>query len=99
MTIEEWRKRIDAIDRRLVKLLNQRAQCSLAIGRLKRARGSALFHRERERRIAANARRSNRGPLPDYAVQHLFEQILLVTRAAVRQSLRRERTPRRNSSG
>ena len=95
MGIRAWRRKIDALDRRLVKLLSTRARCSLAIGRLKQRAGLPLFHRQRERQISENVRYANRGPLPDRALQHLFEEILRVTRAAVRESLRRERLRKR----
>lgn len=95
MTIHKWRLEIDEIDRMLVHLLSRRARCSLAIGRLKQAAGLPLFHRKRERQIAENVRRANRGPLSDRAVRHLFEEILRVTRAAVRESLRRKRPSKR----
>lgn len=87
--IAEWRRRIDGIDRRLVRLLSQRARCSLAIGRRKRDQGLPLFYRRRERQVAENARRANRGPLPDSAVGLIFAQILRATRAVVRRSLGR----------
>jgi len=95
MNIRQLRRRIDEIDRRLVRLLSRRAKCSLAIGRLKRSAGVPLFHHGRERQIAKNVRRANRGPLPDQSVQFLFEQILRVTRAAVRAALRAERRAKR----
>jgi chorismate mutase/prephenate dehydratase len=91
MSIRNWRRKIDAIDRRLVRLLNQRAECSLAISWLKHDAGQRLFHRKREREIAGNVRRANCGPLPDRAIEHLFEEILRATRTAVRASLRKER--------
>ncbi|MFQ5927076.1 MAG: chorismate mutase, partial [Terriglobia bacterium] len=43
MDIEEWRRRIDEIDRQLVKLLNERSRAALAIGRFKRERGMSLY--------------------------------------------------------
>ena len=89
MTIRQLRRRIDALDRKLVKLLSKRARCSLAIGRLKRAAGWSLFHRQREQDISRNVRRANSGPLSDSAVDHLFAEILRMTRAAVRAELRR----------
>ena len=102
MKVPRLRRRIDAIDREIVALLNRRAKLSLAVGRLKRARGLPLFHREREGEIARNVRRENRGPLTDGAIQHLFEELLRVTRVAVRRVLRAERsanlTPRRKKA-
>ncbi len=35
-----WRKRIDEIDQQLVKLLNERSQCAVEIGHLKKTHGS-----------------------------------------------------------
>ncbi len=36
MDIADWRQKIDDLDRQLVRLINQRAQCAQEIGRLKR---------------------------------------------------------------
>ena len=33
MSVEDWRRKIDEIDRKLVELLNERSQCVLEIGR------------------------------------------------------------------
>lgn len=94
MTITQLRKRIDMLDRKLVKLLSQRARCSLAVGRLKRSAGLPLFHRKREQEISRNVRHANSGPLSDSALDHLFTEILRLTRAAVRAELRRRGGPR-----
>lgn len=90
MKIARIRKKIDAIDRELVRLLGVRARHSLEIGRMKQAAGMRLFHRKREQEIAHNVARVNGGPLSDRAVQHLWEQILQHTRAAVRNHLRKD---------
>ena len=36
MTVEDWRRKIDEIDRKLVELLNERSRCVVEIGRLKK---------------------------------------------------------------
>jgi chorismate mutase len=76
MTIEDWRRRIDEIDRRLVELLNERAQCAIEIGHLKRAAGLAVYQPQREQEILVKAERDNRGPLANTAIRRLFERIL-----------------------
>lgn len=91
MRVKALRKRIDALDRRLVQLLNQRAKLSLRVGRLKRALGLPLFIHEREREIARNVRRANRGPLSGRALTHLYEELLRLTRVTVRAALRKNR--------
>lgn len=88
--ISRIRRQIDALDRELVALLNRRARHSLTIGRMKRAAGMRLFNHAREREISRNVAHANRGPLSDRALQHLWEEILRQTRAAVRAALRKE---------
>jgi len=76
MTIDDWRRRIDEIDRKLVELLNERARCAIEIGHLKRASGLPVYQPQREQEILANAERDNRGPLENTAIRRLFERIV-----------------------
>ncbi len=87
MNIDDWRRRIDEIDRKLVELLNERSRCALEIGRLKRALSLPLYQPEREREILAGVERANRGPLPDTAIRRLFERILDEARAVERTAM------------
>ena len=79
MTVDELRQQIDAIDDQLVGLLNQRAECALAIGRIKRVHGLPMYQPEREKEVlrrvsAASAARG--GPLGADAIKRLFERII-----------------------
>jgi chorismate mutase len=74
--IEDWRRRIDEIDRRLVELLNERSRCAIEIGRVKRSLGLPVYQPEREEEILANVERLNAGPLADTAVRRLFERVI-----------------------
>ena len=74
--IEEWRRRIDALDRQILDLLNERSRCALSIGAVKRRLGRMIYDPDREATIVREALRSNRGPLTDDAVRRLFERIL-----------------------
>jgi chorismate mutase-like protein len=87
MTIDDWRRRIDEIDRKLVELLNERSRCALEIGRLKRAAALPLYQPEREREILENAEAANPGPLPDTAIRRLFERILDEARSVERTAM------------
>ena len=91
MNIKALRQEIDKLDRKLVTLLNRRANFSLAIGRLKQRSALPLFIRKREQEIARNIRHANQGPLPNHTIEHLFEQLLQHTRAMVRKALWAER--------
>ena len=48
MDIADWRKKIDELDRRLVEMLNQRAQAAHEIGKLKRTVGMPIYEPDRD---------------------------------------------------
>lgn len=76
MDISDWRKKIDELDRELVQLLNARARCSVEIGKIKRRNGLPIQEPNREQEVLQHAFDANEGPLPDPAIQRMFERIL-----------------------
>ena len=54
MDIEDWRKKIDEIDRQLVTLLSERAKAAIAIGKLKRNTSLPIYEPDRERIVFEN---------------------------------------------
>jgi len=76
MTIEDWRARIDALDRRLADVLRERAECVIAIGKIKSARNMEVFDPERERQVIRNILQDNKGPLDDEALRRIFERVI-----------------------
>ena len=74
--IEELRLRIDAIDRKVVRLLNERAGCAVALGRVKKERGLPIYQPAREEEVLSNVQRSSGGPLESEALRRLFERII-----------------------
>lgn len=72
----DLRGRIDEIDQQLVTLLNARAGCALAIGRIKHEAGEAVYQPAREAEVLDNVRRRNAGPLDDGAITRLFERVI-----------------------
>jgi len=88
MTLSDWRRRIDEIDRRLVELLNERSRCALEIGKLKQAQNIPLYQPEREKEVLENAEHVNPGPLTDAAIRRLFERIIDEARSAERAAMR-----------
>lgn len=74
--LEAYRRRIDEIDDRLVELLNARAACAQAIGRLKKEVGLPVYQPGREAEVLDHVQRVNGGPLDNGAVRRLFERII-----------------------
>jgi chorismate mutase len=83
-TVEDWRSKIDEIDRRLVELLNERSRCVVEIGRIKQSTGEALYQPDREKQVLDGVVNANPGPLPDAAIRRLFERILDEARSVER---------------
>ncbi len=80
MNIADWRKKIDELDRQLVRLLNERAQAAQEIGKLKRDTDMPIYEPDREKTIFENVRRENHGPLPDGELRQVYERIIDVMR-------------------
>jgi chorismate mutase len=83
MTLEEARKllaenreRIDAVDRKLVELLNQRTLAVEQIGRAKEAAGLPVYEPKREEDVYRNILAHNDGPLHEDALRRIFERII-----------------------
>jgi chorismate mutase/prephenate dehydratase len=74
------RVRIDAIDRRLLALLNERAGVAMAIGEIKRAEGSPAFRPEREAAVIDGLKAVNAGPLPASSVAPIWREIMSACR-------------------
>ncbi|MGD0038721.1 MAG: chorismate mutase [Bacteroidota bacterium] len=79
-----WRDRIDKIDLKLVKLLNERTRCAEEIGKIKLLLGMEAYSPEREEEVKRNVTAANRGPLSIKAIQRLFERIIDESRSAER---------------
>jgi chorismate mutase len=84
MTISDWRRRMDEIDKKLVELLNERCKCALQIGHLKQQENIPLYQPAREKEVLANAESNNQGPLSHAAIRRLFERIIDEARSAER---------------
>ena len=80
MTLDEVRKRIDAVDRDLQRLLNERADLAQRVAKIKSAETDAeapVFYRpEREAQILKRVRDENEGPLSDDNMARLFREII-----------------------
>ncbi len=80
MDIEDWRKKIDELDRKLVELLSERARAAVEIGRLKRDTSLPIYEPDRERIVFENVQQVNPGPLPGRDLVRIYERIIDVMR-------------------
>jgi chorismate mutase len=80
MDIEDWRKKIDELDRQLVALISERARAAVEIGRLKRNTSLPVYEPDRERIVFTNVQQVNPGPLPGRDLVRIYERIIDVMR-------------------
>lgn len=74
--LEALRAKIDAMDDRLVALLNERSAVVLEIGKIKK-RNNAHFHTPaREQAIYDRLTANNPGPFPNESLKHVFREIM-----------------------
>ena len=76
------RKKIDALDRKIVGLLNERADLGRDVGRAKVAAGRrTITDREREREVLLRVSMANEGPLPQADLLAMYRRLIAATRA------------------
>lgn len=80
MDIEDWRQKIDELDRTLVALISERARAAVEIGKLKRNTSMPIYEPDRERIVFQNVQEANPGPLPGRDLVRIYERIIDVMR-------------------
>jgi len=82
--LEEYRVSIDAVDLRLLELLNERTRVVEQIGRVKRTAKLPIYEPRREDQVFDNVTSHNDGPLTPDAVKRIFERIIYEMRTIQR---------------
>lgn len=83
-TLSAIRARIDALDEKLLELLNERSSLSLEVGRVKAGEKSNVFKPQREEEILARLGAHNPGPLPESALRSIWREIFSSSRSLQR---------------
>lgn len=74
--LAECRTQVDAVDRRIVELLNQRTSIVEEIGRIKKEAAMAIYEPNREALVFENVISHNQGPLTADGLRRIFERII-----------------------
>jgi len=75
-SLDELRARIDAVDRKLVELLNERASIVVEVGAYKRVSGSPIYAPDREASLLRKILDSNPGPLPGRTIEAIYREMM-----------------------
>jgi chorismate mutase len=100
--LDELRRRIDALDEKLVELLNERASCAIQIGDIKQQLGMEVYQPEREAQVLGHVRAHGAalaGPLGAEALTRVFERIIDEARRLERESASEHKVPDDTGAG
>jgi chorismate mutase len=90
--LRRLRRRIDVLDRRIVRLLNERAELARDVGRMKETTGRrAIRDAQREGEILLRVSIANDGPTPQADLLAIFKRLFAVARSLERRDRTRER--------
>ena len=76
MEISELRKKIDALDAKIVGLLNDRAQISLVIGEQKVKNNKSIYAPDREKEVLKKIKTMSKGPMPSSGLEAVYREIM-----------------------
>ncbi len=74
--LDALRTRINALDQRLVELLNERARLVVDVGRVKRTTGVPIYAPHREAEVLARVLGLNAGPLSPATIESVYREIM-----------------------
>jgi chorismate mutase / prephenate dehydratase len=80
--LRRLRRKIDALDRKLVALMNERAELAREAGREKAKVGRrAIRDADREREVLLRVSMANHGPMPQADLLVVYRRLMAATRA------------------
>jgi chorismate mutase/prephenate dehydratase len=74
--LDPLRAKIDALDAKLVELLNERARVVIEVGKIKQQNKSPIYAPDREKAILERVRQLNKGPLPDRCLEAVWRELM-----------------------
>lgn len=76
MNLEELRKEIDAIDDKIVALINERCKVAAKVGEWKKKQAHAIYVPEREKQLFERLHARNEGPISSSALRSIYREII-----------------------
>jgi len=76
MNLENLRRKIDKIDKKIVETLNLRAKITLDIARIKNKLGKSVYSPDREREVLRKVIAANKGVLNAAALEAIYREIM-----------------------
>ncbi len=79
--IKVLRQKIDGVDEQILRLLNERSEIVLEVGKMKSEARSNFYDPKRESEIIDRLVSKNPGPFPEYAISPVFHEVISACRS------------------
>lgn len=76
MNLKSLRSKVDRLDEKIIRLLNERARISLLIGRVKLKEKRAVYSPDREKEVLQRLNKLSRGPLFATALEAIYREVM-----------------------
>ena len=76
MNVDNVRKKIDALDSKIIALLNARAEASKEIGQIKMREGHGIYAPHREKEVLDRLKKLCKDPLSPAAIEAIYSEIM-----------------------
>jgi len=83
-SLPQLQKRVDQVDRQVIKLLNERARLTQQIGQVRQDATREVLDLDGEQRLLRSLTEVNRGPLRDASLRAIFREVVSGCRSLVR---------------
>jgi chorismate mutase/prephenate dehydratase len=81
MTLEAIRKKIDAVDKRLLTLLSERVELAQEVSKIKKMEGLGVIDSEREKKLLVGlAKNAKSLGLPSEHIQRIWKSVIKLSR-------------------
>ncbi len=76
MSLNKLRKKVDILDKKLIGLLNERAEATKKIGKIKINTGKSIYAPEREIEVLRKVTNLSKGPLKKGALEAIYREVM-----------------------
>ena len=76
MDLNALRNKIDGLDAKIVTLLNERAQITLAVGQHKLQNNKSIYAPEREKQVLERVKKLSKGPIKAQSFEAIYREIM-----------------------
>ena len=74
--LASFRREIDELDKRIVGLLNERAEVVVRVGKAKETDGTPVYAPDREMAVLRRVAELNEGPIPQHSLQAIYREMM-----------------------